>query len=78
MEDSPREDQHQYNKERTEEASGLYAKEDCFILAGMGKYVPVQMNCEIKGEVLIEISDKTIHGLIYRVSQKQVYRVSQD
>ena len=32
--------------------------------AGMGKYIPVQTNHEITGEVLIEISDKTILGLV--------------
>ena len=30
----------------------------------MGKYVPVQTNCEITGEVVIEINDKTIPGLV--------------
>ena len=29
----------------------------------MGKYIPVQTNREIKGDVLIEISDKTVTGL---------------
>ena len=47
-----------------EEATGLYAKENCLIPTGMGKYVPVQTNCEITGEVLIEINDKTIPGLV--------------
>ena len=42
----------------------MYAKEDCSILMGIGKYVPVQTNCEITGEVLIEINDKTIPGLV--------------
>ena len=28
------------------------------------KYIPVQTNCEITGEVLIAISDKTIPGLV--------------
>ena len=41
----------------------------------MGKYISVQMNCEITGEVLIEISDKTILGLVvpeivYNVKKK--------
>ena len=48
--------------ERPEEATGQYAKEDCSISAGMGKHIPVKMNHEITGEVLIEISDKTIPG----------------
>ena len=30
----------------------------------MGKFIPVQMNREITGEVLIEISDKTIPRLV--------------
>ena len=50
--------------ERPEEATGEYAKEDCSIPTGMGKYIPVQTNREITGEVLIEISDKTIPGLV--------------
>ena len=42
---------------------------------GMGKYIPVQTNHEITGEVLIEISDKTIHGLllpqiVYNIKKK--------
>ena len=39
---------------------GVYAKDDCSIPAGMGKYIPVQTYQEITGDVLIEISDKTI------------------
>ena len=31
---------------------------------GMGKYILLQMNREITGEVLIEVSDKTIPGLV--------------
>ena len=42
----------------------MYAKEDFSMPAGMGKYIPVQTNHEITGEVLIEISDKTILGLV--------------
>ena len=61
--------------ERPEEAMGVYAKEDCSILAGMGKYIPEQMNHEITGEVSIEISDTTIPGLVlpeivYNVKKK--------
>ena len=37
--------------ERPEEATVLYAKKDCSISAGMGKYIPVQTNHEITGEV---------------------------
>ena len=37
--------------ERPEEATGVYAKENCSIPAGMGKYIPVQMNGEITGKV---------------------------
>ena len=29
---------------RSEEAVGVYAKDDCSILAGMGKYILVQTN----------------------------------
>ena len=35
----------------------MYAKEDCSIPAGMGKYIQEQTNHEITGEVLIEVSD---------------------
>ena len=62
-------------KERTEENVGEYTKEECLIPAGMGKYIPVQRNCEIKGDVLIEISKNTLTGLIlsqivYKVKKK--------
>ena len=40
------------------------ALEKCSIPAGMGKYIPVQTNRGVTGEVLIEISDKTVPGLI--------------
>ena len=43
-------------KERTEEEVGVYAKEEGLIPAGMGKYIPVQTNHEITGDVLIEIT----------------------
>ena len=39
-------------------------KENCSIPTEMGKYIPVLTNREITGEVLIEISDKTIPGLV--------------
>ena len=47
-----------------EEAAEVYAKEDCLIPMGMGKYIPVQTNHDITGEVLIVISDNTIPGLV--------------
>ena len=43
---------------------GVYAKEKCSIPAGMGKYVPVHTNHNIQGDVLIEISNNTVPGLI--------------
>ena len=49
---------------RPEVAMEVCAKDDCSIPTGMGKCIPVQMNREITGEVLIEISDKTIPGLV--------------
>ena len=42
----------------------MYAKENCSIPAGTGKYIPVQTNQEIAGEVLIKVNDKTIPGLV--------------
>ena len=53
-------------KERTEETVVVYAKESFSISVGMGKYIPVQTNQEITGEVLIEVNDKTIPGLVLR------------
>ena len=47
-----------------EENVGVYAKEQCSIPAGMGKYIPVQTNREIQGDVLVEISKKTVPGLL--------------
>ena len=49
---------------RLEEAIGVYAKDECSVPAGMGKYMPVQTNCGVTGDVLIKISDKTIPGLV--------------
>ena len=43
---------------------GVNAKDNYSIPAGMGKYIPMQTNREITGEVLIEISDKTIPGVV--------------
>ena len=45
-------------KDGVEENVGVYAKEQCSIPAGMGKYIPVQTNHEIQGDVLVEISKK--------------------
>ena len=61
--------------ERTEEDVGVYSQEECSIPAGMGKYIPVQINRGITGYVLIEISNKTVTGLIlletvYNVKKK--------
>ena len=41
----------------------------------MGKYIPVQKNCDVHGDVVIEISDNTMPGLIlpeivYNVKRK--------
>ena len=47
-----------------EENFGVYAKEQCSIPAGMGKYIPVQTNREIQGNFLVKINDKTVTGLI--------------
>ena len=47
-----------------EEDVEVYAQEECSIPAGMGKYIPVQTNRGIMGDVLIEISDNTVTGLI--------------
>ena len=61
--------------ERLEEGVRVYAKYDYSIPVGMGKYIPVQMNCKITIEVLIMINEKTISGLIlpeivYNVKKK--------
>ena len=58
-----------------EENIGVYAKEQCSIPAGMGRYIPVQTSHEIQGDVLVEIRDKTLTGLIlpeivYNVKKK--------
>ena len=65
-------------QERSEEVLGVYAKDTCLIPAGMGNYIPVQTSREIKREVLIETSDKTIPGLVlpdivYSVKKKLGY-----
>ena len=62
-------------RERPEEDVGVYAQEECLTPAGMGKYIPVQTNHGITGDILIEISDKTVTGLImaeivYNVKKK--------
>ena len=51
-------------KDGVEENVGVYAKEQCSIPAGMGKYIPVQTNCEIQGDVLVKINEKTSTGLL--------------
>ena len=38
-------------KDGVEENVGVYAKEQCSIPAGMGKYIPVQTYREIQGDV---------------------------
>ena len=53
----------------------VLAKEKCSIPGGMGKYIPVQTNREIQGDNLVEISNKTVTGLIlpeivYKVKRK--------
>ena len=50
--------------ERIEEDIGVYAQKECSIPAGMGKYIPLQTNRGITGEVLVEIRDKLVTGLI--------------
>ena len=50
--------------ERPEEVLGVNALDECFIPVGMGKYIPVQTNCGVTGDILIEISDKTVPGLV--------------
>ena len=50
--------------ERPEETVGVYAQEECSIPTGMGKYIPAQTNCGVTGDVLIEIIDKTVPGLV--------------
>ena len=59
-------------KERKEEDVGVYTKKECSIPTGTGKYIPLQTNREITGDVLIEISDNTMTGLIL---PKIVYNV---
>ena len=51
-------------RERVEEDVGVYAQEECSISPGMGKYIPVQTNRGVTGDILIEISNKTVPGLI--------------
>ena len=62
-----------YAKEQ--ENVGVYAKEQCSIPAGMGKYITVQTNQKIHGDVIVETNDRTVAGLIqpeivYRVKRK--------
>ena len=65
-------------QDRIKENVGVYATEKCSIPAGMGRYIPVQTNREIQGDVLIETSDNTVPGLIlpdivYNVKRKIVF-----
>ena len=62
-------------KDEVKDNVGMYAKEQCSIPAGMGKYIPVQTNQEIQGDVIVETNDRTVTGLIlpeivYRVKRK--------
>ena len=62
-------------RERLEVDIGVYAQEACSIPAGMGKYIPEQTNCGVMGDIFIDISNKTVPGLIlpeivYNVIQK--------
>ena len=62
-------------EESTEEVTEVYAKEDCLIPVEMGKYIPVQTNRQITGEVLIEISDKNLlrfmlPEIVYNITKK--------
>ena len=50
-------------------------QEECSIPAGMGQYIPVQTNRGVTEDILIEIGDKTVPGLIlpeivYNVKKK--------
>ena len=47
-----------------EETIGVYAQDKCSNPAGMDKYIPVQMNHGVTGDFFIEISDKTVPGLV--------------
>ena len=40
------------------------AQDKCSMPAGMGKYIPVQKNCGVTGDVLIEISDKAVPEIV--------------
>ena len=63
---------------RPDKAVGVYAQDYCSIPTGMGKYIPLQTNRGVTGEVLIEISDKTVPGvvlpeIVYNVKKKLDY-----
>ena len=51
-------------RERPEEDIGVFAQEECSISAEMRKYIPVQTNHGITGDVLSEISVETLTRLI--------------
>ena len=46
------------------QTTGNNTKEECSILTEMGKYIVVNTNYGITGDILIEINDKTLTGLI--------------
>ena len=53
-----------YSEEDLDEAVGVNAQDDCSIPAGIGKCIPMQTNGGVTGDVFIEISDKTMPGLV--------------
>ena len=62
-------------KEEVRENVGVYAKEQCSIPAGMGKYIAVQKSQEIYRDVIVEAEGRTVAGLVlleivYRVKKK--------
>ena len=61
MEDSPREDKHQYIKGEDRRGSRSVCKGGCML--AWGNTFPVQTNGEITGEVLIEVDDETMMNL---------------
>ena len=78
VEDTTGEDKHQCIKGEVRRGHRSICTRGVFyprIPAGMGKYIPVQTNRGITGDVLIEINDKTVTGLIlleivYNVKKK--------
>ena len=75
MEDSTREVQRQYSRGEGRRGHRCTHKGRLFDSCRNGKYIPVQTNREITGEVLIKISDKTIlvlvrSEIIYNIKKK--------